>query len=151
MRKLINSLFRRPKMDQDLDRELRYHLDRRFEVLLQSGLSESEARRQVAVEFGGVAQVREEVRETWFWQWLDNCTRDIRYSLRTLSRSPGFTATAMLSLALGIGANASIVSLVDQVLLRLLPVKEPERLVLLDWKGIQLGAGWGTGNLMSYP
>jgi len=152
MRKLINLfLGRRAHMEQDLDRELRYHLDRRFEDLRNSGLSEREARRQVALEFGGVAQVREDVRETWFWQWLDNVGRDVRYASRTLLRAPGFTATAMLSLALGIGANGGIFSLVDQVLLRVLPVREPGRLVLLDWKGPALADSWGAGNLMSYP
>ncbi|HEY2981503.1 MAG TPA: ABC transporter permease [Anaerolineales bacterium] len=138
-------------MEQDLDRELRYHLDRRAEDLMKSGLSETEARRQAAVEFGGVAQVQEEVRDTWIWRWLDDRSRDIRYAFRTLLRSPGFTATAVLSLALGIGANAAIFSLLDQVLLRVLPVKEPERLVLLDWKGNPVSVNWGSGNLLSYP
>lgn len=152
MRKLINLLGRRrARLEQDLEREFQYHLDRRVEDLMRSGLSESEARRRSALEFGGVAQVQEEVRDAWFWRWVDNCGRDFRYAIRTLLRSPGFTAAAVLSLALGIGANAAIFSLFDQVLLRLLPVREPERLVLLDWEGSALADGWGSGNLMSYP
>jgi predicted permease len=138
-------------MESDLDRELRYHLDRRVRDLTTSGLGDSEARRQAAIEFGGIAQVQEEARDAWFSRWLDDCGRDLRYALRTLLRSPGFTATAVLSLTLGIGASAAVFSLFEQILLRLLPVKEPERLVLLDWKGSFLGGGWGSGNLMSYP
>jgi predicted permease len=138
-------------MEQDLDRELRYHMDRRIEDLRRSGLSDTEARRQARLEFGGIAQVQEEVRDTWMWRWLDDRGRDIRYSARVLWRSPGFTVTAVMSLAIGIGASAAIFSLVDQVLFRLLPVKEPERLVLLDWKGNALADGWGSGNLTSYP
>jgi predicted permease len=82
---------------------------------------------------------------------LENCLRDLKYALRTLIRTPTFTLTAILSLALGIGANAAIFSLVDQVLLRMLPVKDPRSLVLIDWRGNALADGWGSGNLMSYP
>src|SRR5712692_2147322 len=104
MRRLLNLLgLRRRRMEQDLDRELRYHLDRRVHDLIVSGVGESEARRQAAIEFGGVAQVQEEVRDAWFWRWLDDRGRDLQYAVRTLLRSPGFTATAVLSLALGIG------------------------------------------------
>jgi predicted permease len=84
-------------------------------------------------------------------RWLDDCRRDVRHAVRTLVRTPTFTLTAVLSLALGIGANAAIFSLVDQVLLRRLPVKDPQQIVLIDWRGNQLADGWGSGNLMSYP
>jgi predicted permease len=84
-------------------------------------------------------------------RWLEDVGRDVSYGLRTLRRSPGFAATAMLSLALGIGATTGIFSLVDQVILRLLPVREPQRLVLLDWNGNSLSRAYGAFNLMSYP
>src|SRR4029453_5565308 len=85
------------------------------------------------------------------WRWIDACRRDLRHAVRTVLRTPTFTLTAILSLALGIGANAAIFSLVDQVLLRLLPVRDPQGLVLIDWRGNALADGWGSGNLMSYP
>jgi predicted permease len=85
------------------------------------------------------------------WRWLEDSRRDLRHAVRTLVRTPTFTLTAVLCLALGIGANAAIFSLVDQVLLRQLPVRDPESIVLIDWRGSQLADGWGSGNLMSYP
>jgi predicted permease len=152
MRRLLNVLRgRRQRLEDGLDRELRHHLDRRVQDLVAAGLSEDEARRQAAIELGGYDQVQEDVRETWIWRWLDDAVRDVRYAARSLLRNPGFTATAVLSLAIGIGASAAIFSLVDQVLFRLLPVREPERLVLIDWRGNALADGWGSGNLMSYP
>src|SRR5687768_4798153 len=83
--------------------------------------------------------------------WLDDLGRDLRYGLRTLARSRGFTATALISLALGIGANAGIFSLLDQVLLRPLPVEEPGRLVQINWLGNKVGSNYGTGDTLSYP
>jgi predicted permease len=153
MRRLFSLLrFRRDQMERDLDRELRYHLDRRREDLMQSGLDEAEARRQAAIEFGSVARVKEEVRDAWLTRWARDLAADLRISVRTLRRSPSFTMTAVLSLALGIGATTAIYSLVDQLVLHALPVQEPERLVLIDWKGDQATVNaFGSGNLMSYP
>ena len=152
MARFLNLLpWRRRRLEQDLDRELQYHVDRRIDDLRRAGVSDAEARRRVAVEFGGTLQVREEVREAWIWRWLGDRRRDVRYAARMLRRSPAFTATAMLSLAVGIGGNAAIVSLLDQVVLRRLAVREPGRLVQIDWNGRMLATTYGFGELLSYP
>jgi predicted permease len=142
--------FRRGSLERGLDRELQYHFDRRVADLTAAGILEAEARRRVAVELG-LAQVREEVRDVWLTRWIRDFLYDLRFSARSFLRSPGFTAATLLSLALGIGATTAIYSLVDQVILHALPVREPERLVLVDWKGDQVAGGFGTWNLMSYP
>jgi predicted permease len=143
--------FRRRSLERGLDRELQYHFDRRVADLTAAGIPEPEARRRVAVELG-LAQVREEVRDIWLTRWLRDFLYDLRFSARSFLRSPGFTATTLLSLALGIGATTAIYSLVDQVILHALPVREPERLVLVDWNGDDL-LTYVTGsiNLMPYP
>jgi len=152
MWKLLNLLpGRRRRLEHDLERELRYHIDRRVADLTGAGVSDEEARRQVAMEFGGVPQVQEEVRDTWLWRWFDEGQRDVRFVARLLRRSPVFAATALLSLALGIGASAAVFSLVDEVLLRRLSVNDPDRLVYFMWKGTALSANWGYNYLLSYP
>jgi predicted permease len=120
-------------MERDLERELRYHLERRAAALRESGLSEDEARHQAASEFGGAAQVEEDVRDTWAWRWSRDLLHDLRYAARVLKASPGFTATAALSLALGIGANTAIFGFMDSILLRSLSVSDPPSLVRLAW------------------
>ena len=150
MKRILN-WFRLRRLESDLDRELQYHIDRRVTDLIHSGLPEPEARRRVALELGGATQVREEVRDIWLTRWLRDFVYDLRFSARSFLRSPSFTATAVLSLALGIGATTAIYSLVDQVVLRALPVDHPERLVLIDWNGDQMAETFGTDNLMSYP
>jgi predicted permease len=143
--------FRRKKLESDLDCELRYHLDRRIIDLEKSGLPTGEARRQALLELGGIAQIQEEVRDIWLTRWLRDFIYDLRFSVRSFLRMPSFTITAVLSLVLGIGATTAIYSLVDQVLLHGLPVRQPERLVLIDWRGDQVANGFGSHNLMSYP
>ena len=134
MKKLLN-WFRLGNLESGLDRELQYHIDRHVSDLVQSGMPEPEARRKAVQELGGVTQVREEVRDTWRTRWLRDFIYDLRFSARSFRRSPSFTATAVLSLALGIGATTAIYSLVDQVILHALPVRDPQRLVLIDWAG----------------
>src|SRR5262249_23517490 len=96
-------------------------------------------------------RVREEVRDVWLTRWVRDFLYDLRFSARSFLRSPGFTAVTLLSLALGIGATTAIYSLVDQVILHALPIHDPSRLALVDWKGDQVGGGFGYWNLMSYP
>jgi len=151
MNRILN-WFRLRRLEDDLDRELQYHIDRRVTDLIHSGLAEPEARRRAALELGGATQVREEVRDIWLTRWLRDFLYDLRFSARSFRRSPSFTATAVLSLALGIGATTALYSLVDQVILHALPVRQPERLVLIDWNGFQAATmGFGTYDLMSYP
>lgn len=142
---------RRRRMERELERELRYHVDRRVDDLVRSGKTDADARRHVAIEFGGVLQVREEVQDAWLWRWLANGQRDLLYAGRLLRRNPVFAATALLSIALGIGASTAVFSLIDQVLLRRLPVSEPDRLVHFNWKGTTLTSAYGYDYLNSYP
>jgi predicted permease len=150
IRKLGNWL-RRGKLEAAFDRELQYHVDRRISDLEASGLSPVEARRQAVLELGGIAQVQEEVRDVWLTRWARDFAYDLRFSIRSFYKTPAFTFAAVLSLTLGIGATTAIYSLVNQVLLHALPVREPGRLVLIDWKGDQVAPGFGSWNLMSYP
>jgi predicted permease len=150
MRQLVN-WFRRKQMERDLDRELQYHLDRRITDFKNSGLPALEARRRAMLELSGIVQMHEEVRDIWLHWWLTDFIYDFRFSVRSFFRTPSFTITAVLSLMLGIGATTAIYSLVDQVLLHSLPVRQPERLVLIDWEGDGVGSGFGSWNLMSYP
>jgi predicted permease len=150
MKRILN-WFRLRRLEGDLDRELQYHIDRRMTDLIDSGLPEPEARRRVALELGGATHLREEVRDIWLSRWLRDFVHDLRFSARSILRSPSLTATAVLSLALGIGATTALYSLIDQIVLRALPVTHPERLVLFNWNGEQLAETFGSDHLMSYP
>jgi predicted permease len=149
MKQLFN-WFRRGRLERGLERELQYHFERRIADLMAAGTPEPEVRRRVAVELG-LAQVREEVRDVWLARWFRDFLYDLRFSARSFLRSPGFTAATLLSLGLGIGATTAIYSLVDQVILHAVPVRDPERLVLVDWHGDDVVGGFGSWNLMSYP
>src|SRR5580658_4583517 len=147
----LSNWFHRGALERSLDREIQYHFDRRVADLTTTGIPEAEARRRVAAELGP-AQVREEVRDVWLTRWLRDFLYDLRYSARSLRHGPGFTAAVLLSLTLGIGAATAIYSLVDQVILHALPVRDPGRLVLVDWNGDDLiTGGIGSSNLMPYP
>src|SRR5438309_8227980 len=103
MNRLLN-WFRRGDLERGLDRELRYHFDRRVSDLMRSGLAEWQARREAALELGGLAQVREEVRDVWLTRWLRDFVSDLRFCARSFLRSPSFPSTTVLSLALCIRA-----------------------------------------------
>jgi predicted permease len=119
--------------DSDLNDELRFHLEREIELNIARGMSAEEARHQALIAFGGVQQTKERVRETNRLRILEHTLQDARYALRMFGKSPGFTAVAVITLALGIGMNTAIFSLIDAVLFRALPVSHSEELVLLRW------------------
>lgn len=128
----FRSLFRRRAAEGELDDELRFHVDRTVEQNLARGMTPEEARRQALIELGGVEQVKEECRHARGTYLLEAVTRDIRYSIRVLRKSPGFAVIAILTLALGIGANIAIFSLLNALVLRDLPVWQPSRLVEVE-------------------
>lgn len=124
--------FRRDRLDRDLERELKYHIDRRVDDMMESGLSEVEARRLASLEFGGVSRIEEEVRDTWVWRWLDVLVSDVRYTIRGLLRSWRFALGTGAVLALAIGATVAMFSVVNTVLLEPLPYQGAERLMSVE-------------------
>jgi hypothetical protein len=140
----VRSLFRKSRLEQELTEELRFHLEKLAEEYVAKGMTPEEARYAAPRELGGVEQIKEECRDMRRVNWLENILQDVRYGLRQMRRSPGFAAVAVLMLALGIGANTAIFSLIDAVMLKMLPVKNPQQLVVLRWrqtKGVRGGPG----------
>src|SRR5579863_5568419 len=124
------------KRDADLERELRSDLELEEEERLEGGISEEEARYAALRAFGNPTLIREQTRAIWSWNWLESLARDLRLSLRTLSRSPGFTVISVLVMALGIGANIALFTVVRGVLLKPLPFQDPDRLNMLYESGL---------------
>ncbi len=136
----------RSRMEQDMDREMQFHVDARTADLEAQGLPRSEAQRRARAEFGDVLRWKEAGREARGLRLVDELGADLRYAVRTLRRSPGFTATAVLSLALGIGAVTAIFGLLDLLLLRPLPVRSPQELVHVTTVGERGPARSGSSN-----
>src|SRR5262245_60417072 len=128
---LWRNLFHKSRREQELTEEIDAYLEMLVEQKINEGLDPAEARRAALIELGGGEQVKEKVREARAGYHLETLSQDLRYALRTLRRNPGFAVVAVLTLALGIGANTAIFSLIDAVLLKMLPVNNPERLALL--------------------
>ncbi len=136
----LRALFKPTAVDREIDEELRFHIDRQIESYKRGGLDDAEATRRARLEFGGADQIKEEYRDALGVRLLDDFWRDVRLAIRSLRATPMVSAVAVLSLALAIGANTAIFSIVNSLLLRALPVHEPERLAIILEEG--LGTTW---------
>src|SRR5579863_5848784 len=137
---------RREKKEDDLNREFRDHLDLETEKQENAGLPEKEARDAARRDFGNETMVKESTREAWGWRSLERFAQDLRYGLRMIRRNPGFAAVAVLTLALGIGANTAIFSIVNSVFLQPLPFPDANQVYLIGRTGNRIG-----GNSLSLP
>src|SRR5271167_1176460 len=138
----LRRLLHRSRNESQLDKELRFHLDQQIADYVAAGMSLDEARRRAQQEFGGIARVKEEVRDTRWETHLENLFRDFRYSFRTLRKDQRFSLIAIFALALGIGASTIVFSVVYNVFFHALPYKNFDRSVILSRQNLGSAGGW---------
>src|SRR5215469_5050591 len=143
---------RRDRFDRELEAEMRFHLEMRTGARIAAGASAREAERAARAQFGNAVLIRERSREMWSFRWIEELAQDLRYSFRMIRKSPVLAGVIVSSLALAIGANTAIFSLVDAVLLKRLQVKKPDQLVLLSWGARRpTPAHWISGSTRTDP
>jgi predicted permease len=148
----VTMLLRRGQFRRDLEEEMRLHLELRRQQEIAAGLTPEAARQSAQRRFGNAARIQEKSHMAWGWDWLETFLQDTGFGLRSMLRTPAITVVALTSLALGIGANTAIFSFLDAMMLRSLPVRDPQQLVKLgdqDWGGIT--DGFACTELYSYP
>lgn len=146
-RRLI-ALFRRGRFDADLDEEMRLHRELREQERIAEGITAEEAHYAATKQFGNPLNLREESHDMWGWNWLENFVQDIHFGLRQLRRNSGFTAIAVITLALGIGVNAAMFSMVNGLLLRPLPIRDPNQMTFLGFTRPGIN---NSDKMFSYP
>jgi predicted permease len=152
LRRRLQMLLHRGRFQRELDEEMRLHLELRRKQQMAAGLSEEAALRSAQRRFGNMTRIQERSHMAWGWNWLETLLQDAGYGLRSMLRAPAITIVALVSLALGIGANTAIFSFLDAMMLRSLPVTDPQQLVKLgieDWDGIT--DSFACPELYSYP
>src|SRR5215475_15654611 len=139
LRLRLKALFFKPRLEEELDEEVRFHLEREIEENIVRGMTPEEARYAAIRSFGGVERVKEESRDVWGVRLVEELWQDLRYGARMLLKRPGFTVVAVITLGLGIGANTTMFSAINGLLLRPMPFKDPELLVHLDERALKAG------------
>jgi predicted permease len=150
----LHGLFQKQRFEDEMSAEMQSHVEMQIDDLVRQGMSPQEARYAALRRFGGMDQIKETYRDRRTLPWIETFLRDVRYGFRMLLRSPGMTAVAILSLALGIGANTALFSVVDAVLLKTLPVDDPGQLVIFEWvsgRAFRYSGMSGTSSVNTAP